>query len=202
MSRSIFLLATLLLAQYATIGQKNKLVIPGPKQLSKKEAEAEDRNHNCIKKNATSFTTRLKKYPFNLSSQVQLVSFKRDTINSKQGDIRDSLPRMNDTICYSKLYEVKNLTLVQVDQLTDILYNYGYSGPIHIGYSSNCYIPRNAILFLDNNGKVIEYIEICFECSETRQSSSKISLGDMCEQKMEMLKGFFKKVGVEYGVTK
>ena len=114
----------------------------------------------------------------------------------------DSLPRLNDTVCYSKLTEIKSITFNQVDKLTDLLYNYVYGGPVYTGSMSFCYNPRNAILFLDKNGKVFEYIEICFECNETKESSEKVSLGQMCDEKMGMLKDFFKIVGLEYGIIK
>ncbi|MFP5040941.1 hypothetical protein [Parasediminibacterium sp. JCM 36343] len=114
----------------------------------------------------------------------------------------DSLPRLNDTVCYSKLIEIKPITFHQVDKLTDILYNYGYAGPIHVGSIPLCHNPRNAILFLDTKGKVFAYVEVCFECSNTKESSPKISLGQMCDEKMRMLKNFFKSVGIEYGILR
>ncbi len=112
---------------------------------------------------------------------------------------------MNDTVCYSKLIEIKKLTFSQVDKLSNIFYNYGYkkvSAGKGIGAISLCYFPRNAILFLDTTGTVFEYIEICFECNRTKESSSKVSLGEMCSQKMKLVKDFFKVSGIEYGITK
>lgn len=64
-----------------------------------------------------------------------------------------------------------------------------------------CYNPRNAILFIDSQGKAFEFIEICFECERAITGSDKISLGGMCDQKMGMLKLFFKSNKVEYGIT-
>ncbi len=89
-----------------------------------------------------------------------------------------------------------------MDSLTDILYNYGFGGPIRIQTESMCYDPHNAISFVDKQGKVFAYIEICFLCGKTRGSSEKISLGEMCDQKIDMLRRFFKTVGIEYGVTR
>jgi hypothetical protein len=96
---------------------------------------------------------------------------------------------------------VKNLTILQVEKLTDILYNYGFGGPISINVVSQCYNPRNAILFLDSTGKVFEFLEICFECERIKQSSPKIVIGDICNQKLDMLKNFFRNNGVEYGTA-
>ncbi len=203
MARQIIFIVFLFLT-HLVLGQKNNLAKNPPQPPTKKELEMEEKNHHCVKKTNKPFTERLKRYPFNLAAQIQLVSFKAGADTSQFQDMKDldSLPRLNDTVCYSKLTELKSITFSQVDKLTDILYNYGFSGTIHIGSISLCYFPRNAILFLDKNGKVFEYIEICFECNKIKENSNKISLGQMCEEKMAMLKDFFKTVGIEYGIIK
>jgi len=203
MARQNILIAFLFMTQFV-LGQKNNLSKKPPQQPTNNEIEMEEKNHHCVKKENKSFAIRLKNYPFNLATQIQLVSFKGGIDTSEWLDMKniDSLPRLNDTVCYSKLTEVKSITFPQIDKLTDLLYNYGYGGPIHIGSLSSCYYPKNAILFVDKNGKVFEFIEICFECSKTKESSEKISLGQMCDEKMGMLKEFFKAVGLEYGITK
>lgn len=158
---------------------------------------------NCIRKNPLSFTDRLKKYPFNLAAQIQFVSFEERVYLIDNEILRqDSLPRILDTVLYSRLKEVKTLTFTQVDKLTDIFYNHGFRGTTYAINEAACYNPRNAILFLDSKGKIIELIEICFECRKTSQSSDRITLGEMCEQKLDMLSGLFKNVGIEYGITK
>lgn len=202
MIQKFLLIITLLLTQ-TLFGQKNNLTIGPPKPPTKKEAEIEERNHKCVKKINKSFSARIKNYPFNNTSQVQLVSFIGGSRNIGNRDeyINDSLPRQNDTICYSKLNEIRTLTITQIDKLTDILYNYEYTGPTHIMITSLCYVPKNAILFLDKNSKVFEFIEICFECDRIRESSEEISLGDMCDQKIDMLKSFFNEAGIKYGIT-
>lgn len=169
MARQFIFIVFLLLTQLA-FGQKNNLAKNPPQPPTKKEMEMEEKNHHCVKKTNKTFAERLKKYPFNLTTQIQLVSFKGGVDTSQLQDMKnlDSLPRLNDTVCYSKLTELKSITFSQVDKLTDILYNYGYGGAVYIGSISLCYFPRNAILFLDKNGKVFEYIEICFECSKTK----------------------------------
>ncbi len=195
MAAYVVLILSLLLSQFG-FGQQTKLKVVPYKPPTKKEIQTEQNNHHCVKRKNDQFNIRIKNYPFSMATQIQLVSFKSDYKNE------DSLPRINDTICYSKLMEIKSITFSQVDKLTDIFFNYGYRGPVHLGSLASCYNPRNAILFLDDKGKVFEYIEICFECNETKKSSEKISLGQMCDEKMGMLKDFFKTVGVEYGITK
>lgn len=198
---SIFIIA-LLLTQ-TSFGQKNHFARTPPEPPTKREMKIEQRNHQCARKNNYSFSDRIKHFPFNLATQIQLVSFPGgiDTSELQAMQDLDSLPRLNDTVCYSKLTEVKNLSFQQVDTLTDILYNYGFRGPTYTGSIPLCYNPRNAILFLDSAGRVFEYVEICFECKETKESSETISLGEMCDQKMDMLKNFFKTAGIKYGTT-
>lgn len=149
----------------------------------------EKKNHDCVRINVKSFSQRLKKYPYNKVTRVQLVSFEGER-----------LPMMNDTVCYSKLKEIKTLTLSQIDSLTDILYNVGFGGTILIIREMSCYSPRNAILFVNSDDKVFEYIELCFECEQFVVSSDKIEFGDTCNQKFTMLKKLFIRAGINYGV--
>ena len=198
----LFSILTTLLLSVNCFGQINNLAKTPPQPPTKREAEIEVRNHNCLKRVNKNFITRLKNYPFNQSVQIQLVSFKHtpDTLEKQGFIIEDSLPRLNDTVCYSKLSEIKALTILQVEKLTDILYNYGFGGTIYSMTESNCYNPRNAILFLDSTGKVFEFIEICFECRRTVTSSEKVHFGDMCDQKLDMIRDFFKNIGIKYGI--
>jgi len=160
----------------------------------------------CVKKTRFSFASRIKHYPFNLSAQVQLISFDGLVQLSDSGEFSffSSDPALLDGTRISPvgLKETSTLTFKQIDGLTDILYNYGFAGKPKVALIHDCYDPRNAILFRDSNGKVIAFIEICFLCGSTRESSNKISLGEMCEQKLDMLKALFKQVGIKYGIDK
>ena len=156
--------------------------------FSTENVSIERKNHECVRINVKSFSQRLKQYPYNKSSQIQLVSFEGRKI-----------PVLNDTISYSMLKEVKILTLLQIDSLTDLLYNVGFGGTILIEEEMNCYDPRNAIIFIDSAGKAFEYIEICFECQQFVVSSEKINFGDICNQKFSMLKKQFINAGILYG---
>ena len=168
-----------------------------------------DESQDCAKRNSKSFSSRIKNYPFNLTAKIQLVSFKHNPDTANFGEYtRDSLPKLNDTVCYSKLFEVKTLSLTQIDKLTDLMYNYGFKfipkikGNVYlIGSVLQCYNPRNAILFLDKDNKVFEFIEICFECKRIRTSSDSIGIGVKCNQKLKMIQNFFKEVGIDYGIT-
>ena len=172
---------------------------------------------DCAQITHFSFASRIKHYPFSLSAQIQMISFDglvKITDNGElsftkgEEQIRDvglllerDAPDTIEAIPVG-MKEIRTMTLAQIDTLTDILYNYGHTGNIWTTSKSGCYIPRNAILFRDSDGKLIAFIEICFECQNTRESSDEISLGEPCEQKLDMLKALFKQVGIRYGVDK
>ena len=168
------------------------------------QVSADKTENECARTGNKSLPLRLKNYPFNLAAKVLLVSYvglepvrPGDTVYVNKG-----LPRIGDSICYLKLKEIKALSQPQVDRLTDILYNYGFPGSSHLITQAGCFMPHNAILFADKEGKAFAYIDICFLCEVAKMSSKKISLGDLCGGKFELMRAFFELVGIEYGVTK
>ena len=166
------------------------------------------KSHDCARVKDIPPAERANNYPFNNARQIQLVSFK-SSYDSVWGQYyKDSLPRENDTVVYSKLFEIKTLSHSQIDTLTDLIYNYDNKfdyrpkGKVYFtGTSMNCYNPRNAILFIDKDKKVFEFIEICFECDKFNSSSDRVSFGTDCNQKLELIKSFFHNIGIEYGIT-
>lgn len=175
--------------------------------LSEQEQILYEESRECGKVYALTPAERNKKYPFSKASTIQLVSFKNNSTDELNYD-RDSLPRINDTVCYSKLFEIITLRSSQIDILTDLLYNYGrkstYTPPNGVfltGSIPTCYNPRNAILFIDQNNQVYDFIEICFECDDSRTSSKNIDLGEPCTNKLKLLKQFFLEVGIHYGTA-
>lgn len=161
----------------------------------------------CAKKTRFSFASRIKHYPFNLSAQVQFISFDGLVKLSDNGEFTffSSEPAYLDGTYPPGttpvgMKEIRTLTLRQIDSLTNILYNYGFARKATTCRVKQCYSPRNAILFRDGDGKVIAFIEICFLCENTRESSDQISLGEMCEQKLDMLKALFRQIGIKYGI--
>lgn len=202
--RKTFIILACILFSCLTFGQ-----MPPGREPTKKEQALMDKSQDCARLKTISLSKRLKLYPFNKATQIQLVSFKSSYDNNIGEFYKDSLPRMNDTICYSKIFEIKTLIPSQVDTLSDLIYNYGFKfkyipkkNVYFLGTSLQCYNPKNAILFLDKDNKVFEFIEICFQCKKTRTSSDNVSLGTDCNQKLGLIKGFFKKNKIEYGITK
>ena len=112
----------------------------------------------------------------------------------------DNLAVKDPIILRDSILESTILTVTQIDQLTDILYNHFYKKRPNYGISS-CFYPRNAILFFDANGNLKESILICFQCDQYALSSTSINIGDDCDQKLTLLKAFFSKSGIYFGTS-
>jgi hypothetical protein len=112
------------------------------------------------------------------------------------------LPIVKGEVDYSQIKETKILNKEQIDSLASIFYNVTYSGEIMYLEGTGCYNPRNAVLFLDSNNHLVEFIELCFECYEQRFSSDRINIGDLCDQKSNMIKEFFFRMGIRVGTAK
>ena len=149
-------------------------------------------NLNCVYIQKYSAAERNGFYPFN-SDTIKLISFRYHASN---------YPIKGDTVLVDSLIDIKTLKKGQTNQLTDIFYNNYFKGQPNYGISTQCFIPRNAILFFDKSGRLENYILICFHCNTHRESSKKINLGDECLQKMEKLRQFFVSVGIEFGTDK
>ncbi len=159
---------------------------------------------DCVKTSNTPFHELSQRYPFNQAVRVLAISYITDTSSSGilLRKIDYSLPTKNDTICYSKLHEIKALRLVQINVLTDILYNYEKKIANNIDEVTMCFRPRNALIFINEKNESFAYLEICFECSRTRSSHINMGLDDnLCFKQYELLKTLFTNVGISYGVN-
>lgn len=103
------------------------------------------------------------------------------------------------------------LNPTQINELSNLLVNYKIKknnqniGIVSIG----CYEPRNAILFTDENDKVISTIEICFQCDqfyqlpeETIPNFNTLCKIEECFGMVNLIKDFFQKTGIQYGVVR
>jgi hypothetical protein len=175
--------------------------------IKKRSPSAAPRNSNEFGRVSNiGFSKRVANFPFSEAVSIQLVSFE-DPTNGGQLDTtkivyNDKMPRVLMAVCVNPLKEIKTLNLNQIDQLTDIWFNYGAMGSNHVTDFASCYAPKNAILFLDEKGKVFDFIEICFSCLRMRNFSNKVDVYKECDHKINMIKEFFKSTGIVYGVTK
>jgi len=106
----------------------------------------------------------------------------------------------NGELNYSSLKEVKYLNQRQINSLTNIMYNTTYKRKnIIADMGASCFNPRNAFIFLDKNGKVFDYLEVCFECERMESLSGRIWFKTGCNQQLDYLKKFLIKTGIRYG---
>jgi hypothetical protein len=182
----LFIIPNLLLAQLPP-----HLLNPSAEFL-----EQEAINHECVYIKKNDAESRLSIYPFNKASIIKIISFEDD-------DLSDSIRTIGKeyVMTYSAQLETITLSGSQIEDLTDILYNNFYKGEIIYLTGAGCYNPHNAILFCDQQGKAFEFIEICFHCGNFELSSSKLTLGDGCSGKIDLLKDFFQQCGIKKGLA-
>jgi hypothetical protein len=166
--------------------------------LTKRQTKMDSENHNCIETTKYNPEERMRFYPFDTAAVIKIVSFD----NLEDSAIEHTLPMKGKEVDFSRITEAKTLNKDQIDKLTNIFYNVKYKGRIFIVSGTGCYNPRNAILFYDAADHLLEFIEICFECTESELSSERISLGDLCDQKWGMLESFFLTTGIEIGTIR
>jgi len=149
-----------------------------------------------------SLKQRLSFFPFNLTTQIKIVSFDKrldSSLSNPDNPFIYELPLKADSICSDKISETIALNLYQIDTITDILYNTCYRWTIYETSKNGCYKPHNAILFYDKNDKLLAYIELCFDCNRIKYSDDKIVQFDDCNNAIDDLRKYFKKLGLKTG---
>jgi hypothetical protein len=164
----------------------------------------EEKNAYCTKTGNLSKETRLSKFPFSKSEQIKLISLKNKSVGFVGEDLMkhiDSIKIGHDKFNPEFYDEVATLDPEQITELTDIIFNYTYKKKPYVISSANCYMPRNAILLLNNENIIIAYLEICFGCHGFRSSSEEFGIGEYCSQKYEMIKAIFRERKIQYGIS-
>ena len=185
---------------------------------------------DCVFTNSFSLYQRLKLYPFYRAKKIVAVSFlgiepRPDVLINDTLNVKDTIEKKiintelsknvshtvfksglhikNGKLNYSSIIEVKELNYEQIGKLTNIIYNTTVRKPSNYASpGSDCYTPRNALIFYDRNGRIFDYLEICFECMRDESQSHKVTIGTYCNQKYDLLKGLFIDVGIKYGTTR
>jgi len=170
------------------------------------------KNDTCITNENSETKVNKLTYPFNNVGKILLVKYKFGTASDKQnlnkwdttgtGRILPKKGKIVDTTEYSSKFQ---LTDKGMDSLIKII---NLSSVDNAAFEAIFGEPANAILFIDNKGKIIEYIIIGFgqfgnSINYTQMTSSaKINLGYWCSIKGQMLVEFFQKRGVEPVILK
>jgi hypothetical protein len=165
-------------------------------------------------------------FPFNTAKKVVYISFYGtelgfDEYLDENGKLikSDSLLDIHLTKLAVKVFNLKTnskyyakefveLNQEQVDNLSNLAFNFIIKKrpEIMMMYQAGCYTPRNAILFLDNEEKVIAHTEICFECrqfySDWDEKTFDSLVGvEACDDVFKILKYFFNTSGIKFGIT-
>jgi hypothetical protein len=162
------------------------------------------KNAKCSKINNLSEVQRLSNFPFAEAEKIKIVSFKGKMIGGIGDELQEhinSISIKKDTFNLSFYSEIATLNSLQINKLTDVIYNYRYKKSPYLTIVKSCYMPRNAVFFLDKNNIIIAYIEICFECEALRSSDTKLNLGEYCSEKYDLIKSIFQENNIKYGVT-
>ena len=184
---------------------------PIPPNVSFSEAK-------CELTNTYSDAERRQMFPFNKTKRVLAIAYQnyefKDAHNAENTAIenqKEYCDRANvlrkwvvdaqkgQTYCAIEEIELNS---TQIDSLSNMLLNYTAS----VGSSFSvvgCYTPRHAFLFLDNEGKIIAWIEICFQCSQMKVSYEAVevvSFDTRCKERRDAMKAFLRKIGIIYGL--
>ena len=137
----------------------------------------------------------MKRFPFNKTAKVKLVSFKPIPPDS----FFFVMPkRSNGAINFDQMFEVKTISKELIEKIADILINFKPTIDAR-GQSLGCYDPRNAIIFIDKSDKIIGHIEICFECIIYLCEPPMEFSRPLFREKLEVLRGIFISAGIDYG---
>lgn len=161
-------------------------------------------NARCIRSKNLSERERFSRFPFVLSSQIKVIAFKGSSSSVPGQDLIkhiNSITVGKDTFDPTLYDEVATLNSEQINQLTDIIFNYTYTKKPYESADAKCYMPRNAIFFLDKNNVIVAYLELCFGCNNYRSSNERLTIGEYCDKKYDMLKAIFASSKIEFGIT-
>jgi hypothetical protein len=144
-------------------------------------------------------------FPFDKTIKIKIVSFEyfyqtvSESFFVSEMKYNETVPKINNKLDSTRINEIEILEINKVIELIEIL-NQKPKNQKSIASSSNCFNPRNSIVFLDENDTIIEHIDLCFECLNYK-IFSKEKFIDFEVEKMLKLKLFFSENGVQFGTN-
>lgn len=211
MKKTLQIILLLNISFFTVFAQKTKLTSKKKKAPNTNTIDHWEKNYkaafsDCSFTNKYTPQQRLAMYPFSKAAKVLAVSYKYRGIDIDSTNDVNNFPRRglyinNGILDTTTLIETKKLKTRQIDELTRLIFNTGYKNKwkLHIADFGKCFEPRNALIFLNSDDKVIDYLEICFECKQHYSKSELFDIGILCNQKYELFSNYFKSVGVSYG---
>lgn len=163
-----------------------------------------DYSKSCEKTSNFSLENRLKNYPFNVSKKIVFISYlQKDSLkehgpNGTQLTIYLNKLKAKESKFY--IHDVHQSYLLNnsnIDELTNLFYNIGEINETNLTVmTSGCFYYKNAILFLDENNYLIDYIKFSFDCRREESSNSILTTGKICIYKLNLIEGLFNKYGI------
>ena len=172
----------------------------------------------CESTNTYSDAERRQMFPFNKTKRVLAIAYQNyefkdahNAENTASENTKDYCDRANvlrkwvvdaqkgQTYCAIEAIELNG---TQIDSLSNTLLNYTASGGSSFSIVG-CYTPRHALLFLDNDEKIIAWIEICFQCSQMKvsyEAAEDVPFDTRCKERRDAIKAFLRKIGIVYGL--
>lgn len=161
----------------------------------------------------------MKSYPFNKTTKVKIISYNTDFVS----EFRTPLPPIGkdvDSLMIKKIIaeqtfpiklenilgnenmdgikQTKTLNLQENFELSKLLYNTCGKFRNDVREISKCFFPRNAVLFFDENDRVFEILEICFDCYRMKFNSEKsLEINGMCDNFYLKLENFYNSKGLK-----
>lgn len=134
-------------------------------------------------------------YPFTAGLPVQLVVFSSYTDSLKKSRsgvaggkaVHFGVPKQGGTILLEQMDTVIHLSAMDVDSITDILYNECSRWNMTSTAQMVCYYPRHALLFYDDSNNITEYMEMCLECQYILLYNQKTVI-ELCDEGFALLR--------------
>jgi hypothetical protein len=159
----------------------------------------------CGKKKKLTIPQIKKKFPFDRTQTIKLVSFKHKYSVTEESDTveaptsRAEIPKTGGKVDLTKMFETKTLDSRLTEKILDVLVNYDNEN--RESESASCYEPRNGIIFMDKDEKILGFVEICFDCLRYEVEPSNLTVKNFCLEKFDVLKSIFKESGIVYGTV-
>ncbi|MCR6640557.1 MAG: hypothetical protein NVV82_16545 [Sporocytophaga sp.] len=135
-------------------------------------------------------------FPFNESNKIEFIAYDSTSQADFFGGRIIKMKEPHDSLSSVRIRERVKLNGGQIDTLFSILHDYKINNDNTFGEAAACYNPRHAILFYKNN-KLIEILEICFECQQLGHIDKRSEFGVMCHDKWCYLIQYFMKCGIK-----
>lgn len=130
-------------------------------------------------------------YPFSKVDKIEVVSYiNRELWDTIENKTTEGIASINK----NQIKERITLTKEQTDNLFKFLFI--DECPL-VNSTSRCFEPRHMIVFYNEKGKELDYIEVCLECG-TSESGTGFSYNDICNERTDKLAGIFKEAGIKY----